>query len=579
MTTQWNIAQPSIEDQALAQELCQSLELSPVLGRLLVGRGVRSLEEARAFLEPTLESLHNPYLIEDMEVAVRRLSQAIEGCERILIYGDYDVDGTTAVSLVYTALRDHLCPADRLCYYIPDRYDEGYGISMQSIDYAHRWGAGLIIALDCGIKAHEQIAYARSLGIDFIICDHHQPDEALPDAVAILDPKRPGNLYPNEELSGCGVGFKLMQAMLSTWGHPENTVYEYLDLVAVSIAADIVPVVGENRVLAYHGLKKLNSSPSLGLKEIIRTCNLEGEIIDMNSIVFKIGPRINASGRMMSGTVAVDLLTADNVTKAQQCSALLDQYNNQRRELDQIVTQQAIDLIKREGGLANRRILILYQPDWHKGVLGIVASRLTERYNRPTIILTQSADDLVGSGRSMRSVDLYSALEACREYLVNFGGHTHAAGITIREENLDAFRLAMEAYFERNVEPVHLTKQIQVDIELKIEDVQPTLLDDIRRLSPFGLQNEPPTFVTHRLRDAGGSRVVGRDSRHIKLRMTDRYCKNRPLHGIALGQARHASWIMNQQAFGICYTIEDNRFYGSGFMQLQVKDIHTTEKD
>lgn len=578
MTTQWNIAQSSAEDEALALELSQAFELSPVVARLLVRRGIHSREEAAAFLSPDLKALHNPYLLQDMEEAVRRLSIAIERGERILIYGDYDVDGTTAVSLVYKALRDHLCPEDRLCYYIPDRYDEGYGISMRSIEFAKGWGAGLIIALDCGIKAHEQIAYARKQGIDFIVCDHHQPDQTLPPAVAILDPKRPGNCYPNEDLSGCGVGFKLMQAMLTTWGLPESTVYEYLDLVAVSIAADIVPVVGENRVLAYYGLKQLNERPSLGLREIIRTSHLEGQEIDMNSIVFKIGPRINASGRMMSGTVAVDLLTAKSTEAARKGSALLDQYNSQRRELDQEVTEQAIEMIRQDPSLGQKRILILYRPNWHKGVLGIVASRLTERYNRPTLILTNSGQELVGSGRSMRSVDLYSALEACKAYLVNFGGHTHAAGITILERDLEPFKTAMELHLQQHVAATDLVKQIQVDAELRIEEIQPILMEEIRRLAPFGLRNEPPVFATYRLRDAGGSKIVGRDGRHIKLRMTDRYCKNRPLHGIALGQAKHASWVMNQQAFGICYTIEDNHFYGSGFMQLQIKDIHTVEQ-
>lgn len=578
MITKWNIAQPSQEDQALAQELSQQLGLSLVVCQILVGRGIRTQEEAVAFLKPELEQLHNPYLLEDMEVAVRRLSYAIEHEERILIYGDYDVDGTTAVSLVYMALRDHLYRAEQIKYYIPDRYDEGYGISTRGIEFAHEWGASLIIALDCGIKAHEQIAYAKELGIDFIVCDHHQPDEVLPPACAILDPKREGNLYPNEELSGCGVGFKFMQAMLSTWGVDDSVAFGYLDLVAVSIAADIVPVAGENRVLAYHGLRRLNDNPSVGLKEIIRTSSLEGESIDMNSIIFKIAPRINASGRMMSGSIAVDLLTAESLQVARQCSAMLDEYNNQRRELDQEVTRQAVEMLKARSNLSESKVLILYRPDWHKGVLGIVASRLTERYNRPTIILTKSADgELVGSGRSTRSVDLYSALEACREYLVNFGGHTHAAGVTIRESDLPAFEQAMAHHFERNVESLHMVKYLHIDAELRIDEIQSTLLDELRQLAPFGLHNEAPTFATYRLRDAGGSRVVGRDNRHLKLRMTDRYCKNKPIHGIALGQSRHAQWIMNQQAFGICYTIEDNRFYGTGFMQLQVKDIHTKD--
>lgn len=572
----WQYSNLNIEEKNLAHQIARELGLLPIIGEILFKRGISTVSDAISFLHPKLSDLHNPFLLEDMEVAVRRISDAIDNREKILIYGDYDVDGTTAVSLVYRALRDYLCPEELLSYYIPDRNDEGYGISHKALEEASRRGVSLMITLDCGIKAHDELAYAETLGIDCIICDHHRTDEALPPAAAILNPKRPGNEYPNVHLSGCGVGFKLVQALFASWGIAPENAYTYLDLVAISIAADIVPVVGENRVLVYYGLERLNTEPSLGLKELIRLTNLTQEVIDMNSIVFKIAPRINASGRMMSGGEAVALLIANNSNEAQSRGAKLEEYNAQRRALDLIVTEEAIQQVREIKDISQAPVLVLYAPHWHKGVLGIVASRLTEKYNRPTLILSRGGDgSVIGSARSMRGINLYQALESCQEHLINFGGHTHAAGITIAEECIGDFREALTAYFHSHVVRDELVRPIRIDAELKIEEIQPQLLHQIRQLAPFGLMNEMPIFATYRLRDAGGTRIVGRNGGHIKLRMTDRYCKHRPIHGIALRQSRHIDWILDQRSFDVCYTLESNAYYGNDFLQLQVKDITT----
>lgn len=580
IVSEWQFRGLSPQEQSWAREIASALDLHPIIGEIMVKRGIRSPQEARLFIHPDITTLHNPYLLQDMELAVRRLSFALERGERILVYGDYDVDGTTAVALVYCVLRDYLCPEDCLSYYIPDRNDEGYGISEKAVLTAKDMGVSLIVALDCGIKAHREIAYAAELGIDCIICDHHRPDETLPPALAILNPMREGNEYPNVYLSGCGVGFKLMQALVTTWGLEESCIYKYLDLVAISIAADIVPVVGENRTLVCHGLRQLNTAPSLGIQELMRLTDLSCEKIDMNSIIFKIAPRINASGRMMSGGDAVALLISADETEARLWGQRLEQYNRQRRELDLSVTEEALHMIRDMGDISELPFLLLYAPHWHRGVLGIVASRLTERYNRPTIILSRRGDGLVvGSARSVREINLYRALETCEEYLINFGGHTHAAGLTIAEKDIGAFRSALLTYFHSHVERCEQARQIAIDAELKIEDIQPELMQQIQLLAPFGLMNEHPVFATYRFRDAGGSRLVGREGGHIKLRMTDRYCKHRPIHGIALRQARHIDWIVSQKSFAACYTMQANDYYGKAFLQLQVKDIITEYRD
>lgn len=512
--------------------------------------------------------------MQDMGRAVERLVRAIEQGERIMLFGDYDVDGTTAVSLVYSFLRDYTDAAERLCYYIPDRYDEGYGINHKAISHAEQAGVSLIVSLDCGIKAVEEVAYAGERGIDFIICDHHQPGETLPNASAILNPKRADDHYPTKHLSGCGVGFKLVQGLIQRLSLEPSLAYQYLDLLAISIAADIVPILGENRILAVHGLKQLNTAPSTPIRAIMQTCELERGRIDMGSIVFKIAPRINASGRMMNGRQAVELLLCQELPEALHLCKRLEDYNDQRRELDLELTHEALELLRRSPELLERRALVLYRPEWHKGVLGIVASRLAERFHRPTIILTGTGDEVSASARSAGGVNLYKALEACQDCLINFGGHPFASGLTIAQERIGEFSDRLDAYLHEHIEDSELEPNYCADDELKLTDLTPQMMRELSAMAPFGAGNEAPLFVTRRLRDAGGSRVVGKGDRHIKLRLTDQYCNHKPINAIALRQAVHAPHILRQQLFDLCYTIEENTFYGNGFMQLQVKDIH-----
>lgn len=573
MNTPWIITPLSPEEEATAQHLAARMEMSLVVSRLLVRRGIRSVEAAHSFFNPRLEELHDPCLMQDMDRAVRRLVLAIDQGEGIMLFGDYDVDGTTAVALLYNFLRSHT-PATGLSYYIPDRYDEGYGISRRAIDEAHAREASLIISLDCGIKAHEEVAYARELGIDFIVCDHHQPAETLPEAVAVLDPKRLDDDYPCKHLSGCGVGFKLVQGYLQHRGMEPRIAFQYLDLLAISIAADIVPIVGENRILAYHGLKQLNSHPSIPIAAIMRLCQLETGDVDMGSIIFKIAPRINASGRMMNGSQAVELLLSRQDDEAEQLCQRLESCNEQRRELDLELTNEALELIASRPALLERRALVLYRPDWHKGVLGIVASRLAERFHRPTIILTGSGNEVSASARSAGGVNLYEALEACQDCLINFGGHPFASGLTIAEERIEELAERLDHYLQSHVAESSLVPVLEADDELELSALTPQLLRELSAMAPFGSGNEMPLFVSRRLRDAGGSRVVGKGDRHIKLRLTDAYCQSRPINAIALRLSKHAPHILRQQLFDLCYTIEENNFYGSGFMQLQVKDIH-----
>ncbi len=575
MTTQWNIAHLTQEEEALAEQLAERLSISPIVGQLLIQRGITTEEEANDYFHPGLSKLHDPFLMRDMDLAVRRLNKAVGNRERIMIYGDYDVDGTTAVTLVYKYLRHTGCSQDDLDYYIPDRYDEGYGISNRGIDFAHTWGAKLIIVLDCGIKAVDKVAYAKSLGIDFIICDHHNPDETLPDAVAVLDPKRTDNTYPFEHLSGCGVGFKLMQAFAMSNGFDQKHLFSYLDLLAVSIAADIVPLVGENRILAYHGIRQLNSHPSLGLKGIIKTAGLEGKSIDMDAIVFKIAPRINASGRMMKGREAVDLLLAKDKESAKEQIANINEYNTERRRLDRVVTEEAIQQLKNDADLENRKILVLYSPNWHKGVIGIVASRITEHYCRPTIVLTRSGENISGSARSLGGFDVYKAIEYCRDCLVNFGGHTYAAGLTIKSDCLEEFTERIREFANNTVEPEILIPQINVDTEIPLAMVSDKLMYDIKRMSPFGSGNEKPIFVTRHLINNGRSKAVGVRQEHLRLDITNLERTLRPINGIAFQQAKkNISMIQQYKPFSLAYTIEENTYHSNSFLQLMVKDIH-----
>ena len=489
-----------------------------------------------------------------------------------MIYGDYDVDGTTAVSLVYKYLRAYTSNLD---YYIPDRYDEGYGISTKGIDYAAEQGVTLIISLDCGIKAIEKIEYAKGKGIDFIICDHHLADDVLPDAVAVLDAKREDSRYPYEHLSGCGVGFKFMQAFAADNGFPFSELEKLLELTAVSIASDIVPITGENRILAYYGLKQINSNPSLGLKGIIDVCGLSGKEITISDIVFKIGPRINASGRMMNGREAVELLLAKNSKVAKQKSENINQYNEERRELDKKITDEANAIISSIENNEDNKAIIVYNPAWHKGVIGIVASRLTEKYYRPAVVLTKSSELITGSARSVSNFDIYKVVESCRDLLENFGGHTYAAGLSLKEENLQRFKERFQQIAAQEIVPEQLVPQIDIDAVLDLKQINAKFMSDLKKMSPFGPENHKPVFCTHGVQDYGTSKLVGREQEHIKLEIIDSKSASSPIHGIAFGMSRFNAHIKQMKPFDICYTIEENTYNGNTTLQLMIKDIRT----
>ncbi len=575
MTNKWNFQTPTEEELHKRDLLAEQLSLSPTIALLLLQRGITSAEEAKKFFKPNLHHLHDPFLMPDMAKAVKRLNKALGNKEKILIYGDYDVDGTTAVSLVYKYLKPFSSTLD---FYIPDRYDEGYGVSYKGINYAYENGITLVISLDCGIKAIEKIEYAKQKGIDFIICDHHMPDDRLPDAVAVLDAKRTDSIYPYEHLSGCGVGFKFMQAFAKDNGFDTSKLEQLLELVAVSIASDIVPITGENRILAYHGLKQLNSNPSLGLKGIIDICGLTGKEITISDIVFKIGPRINASGRMMNGKEAVELLLAKDVEVAREKSENINQYNDERRELDKKITDEANAIIDKFPNMEDRKAIVIYDPGWHKGVIGIVASRLTEKYYRPAVVLTKSSELITGSARSITGFDIYKAIEGCRDLLENFGGHTYAAGLSLREENLDAFiRRFMDLAGEEIISE-QMIPQIDIDAVLEFKEITTKFVSDLKRMNPFGPDNQKPIFCTHHVKDYGTSKLVGKDSEHIKLELIDGQSTS-PMHGIAFGMHQHNEYIKGMKPFSICYTVEENTYNGNTTIQLMIKDIKTDTND
>ncbi|NLY23906.1 MAG: single-stranded-DNA-specific exonuclease RecJ [Bacteroidales bacterium] len=569
MTYRWNYSTLSHDQKNIKNELAKELNLHPVLVELLVNKGIETKEEANRFLYPKLEDLHDPFLLPDMDKAIQRIEQALGNKERILIYGDYDVDGTTAVTLAYKFFRGITSNID---YYIPDRYDEGYGISFQGIDYAVKTGVKLIISLDCGIKAVGKVAYAKEKGIDFIIGDHHMPDDQLPDAVAVVDAKRVDSVYPYDELSGCGVSFKLVQAFSQRNGYPFSDIEPLLDLVAVSIASDIVPLTGENRIMIYHGLKQLNSNPSFGLRGIIEICGLHRKQITVNDIVFKIGPRINASGRMMNGKEAVDLMLANDMTSAREKSKNIDKYNEDRRELDKKITDEAIEHIDNHIDMENQKCIVLYDETWHKGIVGIVASRLTEKYYRPAVVLTKSNDMISGSARSVLGFDVYKAIESCRDILENFGGHTYAAGLTLREENLKEFTERFNTLSFDGIEPRMMLPQITVDAEIAFSEITPELIEGIKLFNPFGPENENPLFLTRNVVDTGNSKLVGKGFRHIKLEVTDNTTDMR-LPGIAFCRHDFFNKIKEGQPVDICYTIDENTHGSKSFTQLMVKDI------
>ncbi len=572
MNHKWNY-QPITEEQAeTSRQLAEKLGISPILGQLLLQRGITEAEEARKFFRPQLPDLHDPFLMKDMDIAVERLDQAMGKKERILIYGDYDVDGTTAVALVYKFIQQYYSNLD---YYIPDRYEEGYGISKKGIDYAAETGVGLIIVLDCGIKAVDEITYAKEKGIDFIICDHHVPDEVMPPAVAILNAKRPDNTYPYEHLSGCGVGFKFMQAFAQSNGLDFHQLIPLLDLVAVSVASDIVPIMGENRILTHHGLKQLNSNPSVGLKAIIDVCGLSEKELTVSDIVFKIGPRINASGRIQNGKEAVDLLVEKDLSLALEKSNQINQYNETRKDLDKNMTEEANRIVSGLEGLADRRSIVLYNEDWHKGVIGIVASRLTEVHYRPAVVLTRTDDMATGSARSVSGFDVYKAIESCRDLLENFGGHTYAAGLSMKVENVEAFTQRFEEYVTEHILPEQTSAVIDIAAEIDFRDISLKFFHDLKKFNPFGPENPKPIFCTHHVYDYGTSKVVGRDQEHIKLELVDNKSNN-VMNGIAFGQSSHVRYIKTKRSFDICYTIEENT-HKRGEVQLQIEDIKPTE--
>ncbi len=564
-------------DPARVEALSTVLGISPVLANLLVQRGIDTVEKANRFFKPDLADLHDPFLMKDMDRAVERVEQAVARGEKIMVYGDYDVDGCTAVALVYKFLRQ--IGHKNLTFYIPDRYTEGYGI-----DVAARKGVSLIIALDCGIKATEKVLYAKTKGVDFIICDHHLPAEEIPEAVAVLDPKRVDCSYPFDELSGCGVGFKLVQAYAQKNGIPFAQILDLLDLLVVSIASDIVPLTDENRILAYFGLRNLNRCPSKGLLSIIKICGLDKHQITIDDIVFKIGPRINAAGRMRmdendenaspsGGHAAVELLIEGNETEAAKFGEVIDSYNRDRKSIDRSVTQEAHDYIEHNPTLKALKSTVIYNPKWMKGIVGIVASRLIETYYRPTVVLTMSNGFVTGSARSVPGFDLYQAVESCSDLLENFGGHMYAAGLTMRPERVEEFTRRFNAFVEENIDPQMLVPQVEVDSELLFSDITAEFRRDLNRFQPFGPGNTSPVFMTRSVSNQGDAKLVGLEQEHLKMDLIQRQKPNTKIPAIAFQQPTHYEWVRGGKAIDVCYQIVENHYRGMVTTQLRIKDI------
>lgn len=574
MNYKWHFNEPERDSQEIATTLAKELGINPTLGKLLLDRGITTSNEARKFFRPQLTELLDPFLFRDMAVAIKRLNDALGRKERILVYGDYDVDGVTAVALVYKFLKQYTTNID---YYIPDRYEEGYGVSRQGIDFAEETGVKLIIVLDCGIKAIDEIQYAKDKGIDFIICDHHVPDDQLPPAVAILNAKRTDATYPYGDLSGCGVGFKLIQAFAKNNGIAFSELIPLLDLCAVSIASDIVPIMGENRILAYHGLRQLNQSPSVGMKAIMEICGLNGKEITLSDVIYKIGPRLNASGRIENGRESVELLICTDPVTAMHKAAQINHYNEQRKDLDKAMTEQANQIVASLVHKSDHKAIVIYNEEWHKGVIGIVASRLTEIYFRPAVVLTRDGDVATGSARSVAGFDIYKAIESCRDILENFGGHTYASGLTLKAENVQEFKRRFEEYVDNNILPEQTDAILEIDDMLDFHDINRQFYYDLKRFQPFGPDNPKPRFCTRNVYDYGTSKVVGRDQEHIKLELVD----NRSdiiMNGIAFGQSSQARYIKTKRSFNIVYTIEENT-HKRGEIQLHIEDIEPSELD
>ena len=558
-------------DSELVQRLAGELGVSESLANLMVQRKITIPAEANSFFNPSLEDLHDPFLMKDMNRAVDRLSGAIEKGENIMVYGDYDVDGTTAVALVYSFLKKHGANVE---YYIPDRYKEGYGVSFQGIDFASNNNCKVLISLDCGIKAVGKIQYAKSKGLDVIICDHHYPGDEIPKALAVLDPKQPGCNYPYKELSGCGVGFKLIHAYSKIHNIPFSEIANYLDLVAVSIASDIVPITGENRVLAYTGLKQLNDAPRTGLKEIIREADI-CHTLTIEDVVFKIGPRINAAGRMETGSKAVELLVSDDPRLAASISKEINCFNIERRSIDRSITTEAMRMISDDPRLRNSKTTVLFNPQWKKGVIGIVASRLIETYYRPTVILTESNGFATGSARSVQGYDLYQAIEACSDLLESFGGHMYAAGLTLKKENIEPFTERFEQYVNSTITEDQLSPSIFIDAELSFTEINEEFYQVLSQFQPYGPENMSPIFVSYNVFETGSGRMVGSSGEHLKLDLFQDSGSFRSIPAIAFGQANHFEYIKQGKPFDVCYSVEMNEFRGNRNLQLNIRDIKT----
>ena len=563
-------------DESTVRQLSSELGVDPVLSQLLVQRGVHTFEQARSFFRPNLNDLHDPFLMTDMDKAVERVRKAIELKEKILVYGDYDVDGTTAVSLVYSFLRRLTSQID---FYIPERYDEGYGVSYKGIDWAAENNFKLIITLDCGIKANEKVEYARGKGIDMIICDHHLPENELPKAVAVLDPKREDCNYPFDDLSGCGVGFKLVQAYSQRYDIPFETLIPLLDLLVVSIASDLVSVTDENRVLAHFGLKQLNGNPREGLLAMIHLSGLEPTHLSIDDIVFKIGPRINAAGRMESGRMAVELLTADDEETAIRIGTEINEHNNERKNIDRRITQEALEMVRSGNCLSSGNATIVYNPQWHKGVVGIVASRLVEAFYKPTIVFTQSQEGLVtGSARSVHGFDLYDAIESCSDFLENFGGHLYAAGLTLKEENLMTFCERIEKSISKAIIPEMQTPVVDVDARLNFSQITPKFLRILKQFQPFGPGNSAPVFLTENVYDNGMGRKVGAEGGHLKLELIQESHPYHHISAIGFNMAGFFDHIKAGNPMDVCYSIVENYYRGTANTQLRIKDMHEREE-
>ncbi len=555
----------SIPEINKSEVLAQALNINPHIAAMLVQRNIETFNEAKSFFRPSLTELHDPFLMQDMEKAVVRIMQAIEKKEHILIYGDYDVDGTTSVSVFYGFLKKYYSNIE---YYIPDRYKEGYGVSKAGIEHARDTHTKLIISLDCGIRAVDMVALANAYNIDFIICDHHNPGDTLPAAVAILDPKRADCQYPYKELSGCGVGFKLLQALCARTGYSSELLFEQMDLLAVSICSDIVPITGENRIFTYFGIQKLNLTPRPGIQAIVDVSGLK-KTIDVGTIVFTIGPRINAAGRIDHAFAAVELLLAENKTEAANFAENINDHNLVRREFDETITGEAIEMIRSNANAETACSTVLYKEDWHKGVIGIVASRCIEQYHRPTIILTHSNGKVAGSARSVPEYDLYEAIDKCSDLLIQFGGHKYAAGLTMEEKNIDAFRIKFEEVVSSTIRKEQLIPMISIDIELPLNQIDTRFFNIIRQMGPFGPQNMQPVFVSRNVVDDGTSRIL--KDKHLKLNIRQQDSVTYP----AIGWQMHSFYdrIKNKEPFDVCYSLEENEFNGKKTIQLVIRDI------